>query len=362
MILLNPGPVTLSDRVRAALVREDLCHREPEFAELCLDLRRRLERVYAHAANGHAAVLLTASGTAAVEAMLTSLVPRTAATLVVANGVYGERMATMLARRQRPHELIRANWLDPIPLDAVEAALARNPAIRFVACVHHETTTGRLNAIDALGQLCRSRGVGLLLDAVSSFGAEIIRFSEWNLLAAAAAGNKCLHGVPGTAFVLARADAIEACAGNADAVYLDLHDQFRLQRDGWSPFTQNVQGFFALQEALREFEEAGGRAARFERYARLSSRVRRDLVALGARQLVPESACSSMLTAFRLPPGTAYGDLHDGLRRAGFTIYGGQGQLAADIFRVATMGAITDADIDRFGAACRALLSGGAPR
>jgi 2-aminoethylphosphonate-pyruvate transaminase len=357
MILLNPGPVTLSPRVRQALLREDLCHRELEFAELSLDIRRRLERVYPDATPDYTAVLLTGSGTAAVEAMLTSIVPPTVGTLVITNGVYGERMVTMLARHRRPHTVVQCSWLDPIPLPQVEQALADDPRIACVACVHHETTTGRLNAIDALGAICRRRGVGLLLDAVSSFGAEALRFAEWNLVAAAAAANKCLHGVPGTALVLARRDVLAGCADHADSLYLDLNLLFREQQAGWSPFTQSVQGFFALHEALREFEQSGGREARQQRYASISARLRSQLPALGATPLLAETDCASMLTAFRLPAGVGYAQLHDGLKQAGFTIYAGQGRLATSMFRIATMGAITDADVDRLLDTCHALLA-----
>ena len=355
MILLNPGPVTLSERVRHALMREDLCHREREFAELTLDIRGRLERVYPAAAS-YAAVLITGSGSAAVEAMLTTMVPPGAKTLVVANGVYGERMAGMLARHRRPHAVVQAPWTEAIPLRQVEDALSADPALRYLVCVHNETTTGRLNAVDALGRVCRERGVSLLLDTVSSYGAEDLRFDDWNLVAAAGTGNKCLHSIPGVSFVLARVDALEAAADNADTVVLDLARHFREQRQGWSPFTQSVHGFFALQEALRELDDAGGRGKRRERYAALSARLREALPSLGAPLLIPAEASSSMLTAFRLPRGVRYDELHDSLKRAGFVIYAGQGALAATIFRVATMGAICDADMDRLLAAFRAAL------
>jgi 2-aminoethylphosphonate-pyruvate transaminase len=354
MILLNPGPVTLTPRVRSALLREDLCHRESEFAELTLDIRSRLEGLYPAA--GYAAVLITGSGSAAVEAMLTTMVPPAAKTLVVANGVYGERIAAMLARHRRPHATVQGKWTDGISMTQVEAALSADPALRYVICVHNETTTGRLNDVDALGRLCRARGVYLLLDAVSSFGAEDLRFAEWNLVAAAATGNKCLHSTPGVSFVLARLDALESAKDNADTVVLDLARHFREQRQGWSPFTQSVHGFFALQEALRELEEAGGRNIRRERYAALSNRLRDTLPGLGAALLIPAADSASMLTAFKLPQGVRYDALHDSLKRAGFVIYAGQGALAPAVFRVATMGAVGDADMDRLLAAFRAAL------
>lgn len=346
MILLNPGPVTLSTRVRNALLREDLCHREQEFADLTLDIRARLERVYPEG-RGYAAVLVTGSGTTAVEAMLTTMVPPAAKTLVVANGVYGERMAAMLARHRRPHSVVQAKWTEALPLSQVDEALSADPGLRHVVCVQNETTTGRLNDVEALGRLCKARGICLLLDAVSSFGAEDLRFEEWNLAAAAATGNKCLHSTPGVSFVLARTELLEAASENADSMVLDLARHWREQRQGWSPFTQSVHGFFALQEALRELEEGGGREARRRRYAALSGRLRAVLPTLGAPCLIPAEECASMLTAFKLPAGVRYDTLHDALKRAGFVIYAGQGELAASIFRVATMGAIADADLER---------------
>jgi 2-aminoethylphosphonate-pyruvate transaminase len=359
MILLNPGPVTLSPRVRAALAREDLCHREPEFADLTNDIRRRLENIYPDASD-FAAVLLTGSGTAAVEAMLTSLVRPDEKILVISNGVYGARMSAMLLRHRRPYREIVVPWEQALPLQEIEAALEVDPDICHVAVVHHETTTGRLNDLDGLGRLCRARDIGLLLDAVSSFGAEPLKFAEWNLVGLAAAANKCLHGVPGVSFVLGSRMALERADGNADSMYLDLAAYFRDQAKGWSPFTQSVQGFLALQEALRELEEDGGQAARHSRYLQLSGRLRSGLRALGIATLIPEPACASMLTAFRLPEKISYAFLHDRLKQAGFVIYAGQGRLAESIFRIAVMGQIEDGDMDRLLLELRQLMEPGA--
>jgi 2-aminoethylphosphonate-pyruvate transaminase len=267
-------------------------------------------------------------------------------------------MAAILARHRRPHQVIKHDWTEAIDCVGVEAALDADPAIAYVASVHHETTTGRLNDIAALGALCRRRGIGLLLDAVSSFAAEEVRFDEWNLIAAAAGANKCLHGVPGVAFVLARRDALRDCSEHADSLYLDLGLLFREQQAGWSPFTQAVQSFFALHEALCELEESGGQPGRRVRYEQLSALLRRELPAAGAPLLLPEQAYASMLTAFRLPSFLDYAGLHDELKRRGFTIYAGQGHLAPQIFRIATMGAISDPDLERLVDICRTVLSG----
>src|SRR4051812_39165162 len=203
MILLNPGPVTLTARVKRALAGDDMCHREAEFAELTLDVLRGIENVY-DTGGGYSAVMLSGSGTAAVEAMLSTFASKTRPTLVVCNGVYGERMAAMLARQGKPAVKLRQEWLAAIDLAKVEQAIEAQPQLANVAVVHNETTTGRLNDLGPLAALCAKRGLGLLLDAVSSFGGEQLDFAKLQPLAVAATANKCLHGAPGVSFVLAR--------------------------------------------------------------------------------------------------------------------------------------------------------------
>jgi 2-aminoethylphosphonate-pyruvate transaminase len=347
VILLNPGPVTLTSRVRSALLREDLCHREPEFAALTLDLRKRLEGVYSDSARTHAAVLLTGSGTAATEAMLSTFASRSRPTIVAANGVYGERMALMLERQGKPFVSARAAWTDAIAEDRVAAALDENPAAGCLAVVHHETTTGRLNRLDGLASLCRERGVDLLVDAVSSFGGEEIRFDDWRPLAVAATANKCLHGVPGLSFVLAERERLGRRDGHATTIYLDLERYASEQASGWSPFTQAVPLFYALREALEEFDEAGGWRPRRDRYRFLSKTVRDALGRLGVETLLPQDDTSAILSAFRIPAGDSYERIHDALKEKGFVIYAGQGELRKTIFRIANMGAIGDDDVGR---------------
>ena len=339
-VLLNPGPVTLSSRVREAMQRPDLCHREVEFADLMLDLRARLARVYP---GGFLPVLLTGSGTAAVEAMLASLAPRNAPTLVLTNGVYGERMATMLTLQGKPVETLAQSWLSGLDPEGLDAFLARRPDVGHVATVHHETTTGRLNDLAAIAEVCKRHGRQLMIDAVSSFGAEALSLSG-PVLAVAATANKCLHGVPGVSFVLVRPDALSEHKSQSPSLYLDLFRYAAEQARGFSPFTMAVQCCYALQEALREFDEEGGAEARRQCYARRTETVRSVLEGLGSEALLPRSESSSMLTAYGLP-AIGYAALHDQLKAAGFTIYAGQGELAPRIFRIATMGTIAESEL-----------------
>lgn len=345
MKLLNPGPVTLTERVRKALLRDDLCHRESEFAELTRGVMTRLSRVYPEAEKTHVPVLLTASGTGAVEAML-SLVPKAGKVLVVANGVYGERAAAMLEAQGKAFEIVKSGWLEPMDLGAAEALL-KTKAFSHAFAVHHETTTGRLNDVGALGRMCKMHGTALLLDAVSSFGGEHIRFEDWNLEACAATANKCLHGVPGIAFVIAQKDALARPSG-ATSVYLDLKRYAAEQEKGFSPFTQSVQAMFGLDEALAEFAEQGGVEARNHAYRQRTALVMDGLAKMNVTTLLgSRDAYSSILTSYRMPSSLSYDKLHDHLKARGFIIYAGQGRFQGEIFRIAVMGDVTTSDIER---------------
>jgi 2-aminoethylphosphonate-pyruvate transaminase len=352
--LLNPGPVTLTERVRQAMVREDLCHREPEFAALQATIRERLVRVYPDAAHDFTAILLAGSGTAAVEAMVGSLVPHNGQALVVANGVYGERMAAMLKAQGKVIHLASSEWTAPMDLTAVERILVREPGITHVVAVHLETTSGRLNDIPALGALCRHYQVGLLLDAVSSFGGEAIDFEAWNLEACASTANKCLHSVPGMSFVIVRKEILETRTSGATSVYLDLFGHYQEQIKNSSAFTQAVHVCHALAEALQELADSGGWHARQNHYRSLSQQVFAGLRTQSVEPLLAiQVPSSAVITAYRVPEGYDYAGLHDFLKAAGFIIYAGQGQFNGEVFRIAVMGDLDATDIDRLLMACR---------
>ena len=354
MLLLNPGPVCLTDRVRQSLLQPDLCHRESEFFDLQDEARERLLGVYGLDPSIWAAVLVTASGTAAVESMVASLVPDAGRLLVVDNGVYGDRIAQIASQYRIAHDVQKQDWMSGPDLDALAQRLRAEPAISHVALVHHETTTGRLNDLAAIDEICQAHGVRLLVDGVSSFGAEAIPFDAGSIDAVAGAANKCLHGVPGLSFVIVRRDAIDA--GTKRAFYLDLRRLAMMQLQRGTPFTPAVQSCYALVEALREFDQEGGLHARHDRYATLSEQVRGGLERLGIETALLAQESSVVLRSFRLPPGMPYADLHDGLKARGFVIYAGQGSLASDFFRISTMGDLDASDMSRLIEAFAALL------
>jgi len=201
----------------------------------------------------------------------------------------------------------------------------------------------------AVARTTQGKGVGakLLLDGVSSFGAEAIDFENGGIIACAGTANKCLHGAPGVSFVVVRRDALFASNLAPRTLYLDLANACREQDQRSTAFTQPIHVFHALAAALREFQEAGGVSARHRQYANLATEVRGGLVKLGIEPLLPAKETSVVLSAYRVPAGITYESLHDQLKARGFVIYAGQGRFKDNIFRISTMGAIGPADIAR---------------
>ena len=355
-ILLNPGPVNLSKRVRESLLRPDLCHREPEFIGLQNNIRENLLNVYGLSGEKWAAVLLTGSGTSGVEAMLTSMVPDEGHVLIIENGVYGERMSRIADIYHLPHSRLHYLWGEEIDPEKLMRILGQEK-ISHIAMVHHETTTGRLNDIGKIADICSKHNISLLLDGVSSFGAEDLKFDEWNIAACAATANKCLHGVPGTSFVIVQRGLIDNKQFTPRTLYLDLGKYLSEQDNNGTPFTQSVQCFYALDEALKELNDQGGWRERQKQYRQRMKIVDGGMLELGIKPLLDEAECSCVLHAYHLPDKISYQRLHDQLKSEGFIIYAGQGDLAKTIFRISAMGEISETDMKKFISVMKKLVN-----
>ncbi len=344
-ILLNPGPANTTPSVRQALVMPDLCHREPE----CFEMMRRCRDLLVKVAGGDAgwaAVLFAGSGTAAVEATISSVMPPDRTLLVVENGVYGDRMVQMARAHGIAVDVLKYDFVTPVDPADVERRFAAKPEISHVAVVHHETTTGLLNPVADVARVAARAGRRVIVDAMSSLFGEPLALED-SIDFVTASANKCLQGIPGVAFVLARRAALDALAARVPrSVYLDLHGHFKSQESDNTPFTPAVQVLHAMEQALVELA-AEGVANRIARYAENARVLREGLGRFGLEILVPASARSHILTTFKLPRGVMYPDLHDAMKRRGFIIYAGQGQIATYAFRVANMGALAPADMEK---------------
>jgi 2-aminoethylphosphonate-pyruvate transaminase len=356
-ILLTPGPVNVSPRVRDALLRGDLCHREPEFSALLASIRGRLRAAFAPA-GGHAPVVLTGSGTAALEAAVTSSVSRTGKLLVVRNGVYGDRIAAMARAAGIPPVEVTAPWTQRAELPAIREALGRDPAIEVVALVHHETTTGLLNPVRDVGRVVRDAGRIFLVDSISGLAGEDIDLEGDGVDVCVGTANKSIQGLPGMSFVLVR----EALLGRLAAypprsLYLNLPTIHEAQVRETVPFTAAVQVGYAFDEALAELLEEGV-ANRVARYRAAAHLLRAGYAEMGLEFLLPPELRANALTSLRLPPGVTYATVHDGLKERGFVVYEGQGALKQGIFRIANMGHLAPTHFHAFLDALREVLGG----
>jgi 2-aminoethylphosphonate-pyruvate transaminase len=350
MILLNPGPVNVSPRVTAALARGDLCHREPEAYALLDRIRGRLTEAFAPA-GGFTAVLVSGSGTAALETAVSSAVSATGRLVVVSNGVYGRRIADMAVAARLPHAVVEGEWTAAPDLAAVERTVAAAD-VEAVAVVHHETTTGLLNPVAAVGAIARRHGKLLLVDSISGLAGDALDLEAAGADLVVGTANKCIQGLPGMAFVLVRSDVLPRLAAHPKrSLYLSLATYVANPM----PFTPAVQAGYALDEALAELLEEGV-AARIARYRAAAARLRAGFERLGLACVLPPALRSNSITALRLPEGRTYPSLHDGLKARGFVVYEGQGPLATTLFRVANMGHLTPGDFDRFLAALGEVL------
>ena len=356
-ILMNPGPVNLDERVRAAMNNPDMCHREPEFAELMTTVRRKLT-LACGGDERYTTVVITGSGTAALEAAIASVVPPQGKLLVLSNGHYGERLRDIAAVDRVPHEVLEFGWAQPIDVEQVRRALAGDPSLTHVAMIHHETSTGMLNPVASVGETVAQAGRSLIVDAISSLGGETFNVVGDHVDWCVGTANKCLESVPGLSFVCATRKNFDGLAGIPPrSFYLDLAALYNAEERKKAPaFTPAIPAFMALNVALDLFLREGvlGRA---QRYAALALRLRKGLRALGLKMLLaPEHMCNT-LTAIYLPEGLTYEELHGRLKESGFVIYAAQDALSRKVFRLANMGQITAADMGRFLAAMEAALS-----
>ncbi len=357
-LLFTPGPLTTSQTVKLAMLR-DLGSRDETFLAAVREVRARLLALYdLSQAGGWEAVPLQGSGTYAVEAALSSLVPRGAKLLALVNGAYGERIVRMAAVHAIPCEVLRSREDTPVDPAAVRAALARDPALSHVALVHVETSSGVQNPLRAVGEIVRAAGRSFFVDAMSSFGALPIEFEAGAVDFLASSANKCLEGIPGLAFVLARRAVLEQAAGQARALVLDLHAQWRgLEQDGQFRFTPPTHVLLALHQALAELELEGGIAGRERRYRANHARLRAGMEALGFRSYVPAAASSPIISTFLFPrdPRFDFQAFYRHLSARGYLIYPGK-ITQADCFRLGNIGRLFAADIDALLAAVPAVL------
>jgi len=346
-LLLTPGPLSTSPGVRLAMLR-DWCTWDADYKSLVQDIRARLETL-ASPASLFTSILMQGSGTFSLEACLGTVVPRDGKLLVLANGHYGDRLAQIASRLGIDLTVLDFGETGAMDVEAADKALAQDPSLTHVAAVHCETSTGMLNPVEALGEVVARHRRCFIVDAMSSFGGLPM---DMNMIWAdylVSSANKCIQGVPGFGFVLARRDALEECACRARSLSLDLHAQWREMEEnpGKWRYTSPTHAVHAFAQALTELEQEGGVAARHARYAFNHEILVEGMRELGFTTLLPDELQSPIITAFRHPsdPRFDFARLYADLKARGFVIYPGS-VTSTPTFRIGNIGHVYPRDME----------------
>lgn len=345
--LLTPGPLTTAPSTKQAMLR-DWGSWDGDFRAMTQSLCDQLVAMAGDRAGDYACLPMQGSGSFAVEAMLGSFVPRDGKVLVLANGAYGLRAAETLRYLGRAHTVIDKGDYMPPRGDEVGAALDADPAITHVIVVHCETSSGILNPVAEIAAAVASRGRKLLIDSMSAFGALELDVSVIPYEAMVSSANKCIEGVPGFGFVIARTEALEAARGNSHSLSLDLHAQWAAMRaTGQWRYTPPTHVVAAFLEALRLHAAEGGVAARGARYARNRDVLVSGMRGLGFETLLQDRWLSPIIVTFFCPadPAFEFAHFYDAMKARGFIIYPGK-LTVVDSFRIGCIGRL-DADIMR---------------
>jgi len=337
-LLLTPGPLTTSVAVKQAMVH-DWGSRDAEFLRIN---RMVLDRIVelAGGQGTHVTVPVQGSGTFAVEAMITSFVPKAGKLLVLINGAYGQRARRIAEVAGRAAASLEMPEDMPPDLPLLERMLAEDKAISHVFAVHCETTSGILNPITEIAEIVAMYGRRLLVDSMSAFGALEIDAREICYDALAASSNKCLEGVPGLGFVICRNEALAACKGNATTLVLDLFDQAdAFARTGQYRYTPPIHVIVALGKAIEEHAAEGGVWGRGQRYRDNAKVLIDGMRAMGFRTLLPDHLQAPIIVTFHMPtdPKFVFQRFYDGLKDRGYVIYPGK-LTVADSFRMGCIG------------------------
>ena len=339
-ILLTPGPLTTTLRTKLAMLR-DWGSWDADFVAMTAELRRQLVAVL-HGEDSHVVVPLQGSGTFSVEAAVATLVPRDGHLLVLDNGAYCKRLGKVATLMGRRTSIMSHAEDEAVSADALDAKLRADPSITHVGFIHCETGTGVLNPLQAVSDVCKRHGKGLIIDAMSSFAALPIDARDVTFDALVAASGKCLEGVPGMGFVFIRGAVLARCENNSHSLAMDLFDQHAyMERTGQWRFTPPTHVVAALHEALKQFVEEGGQPARLTRYADNCATLIDGMDGLGFKPFLPAALQAPIIVTFHAPAVSNYDfkTFYAAAKQRGFILYPGK-LTQVETFRVGCIGAI----------------------
>ncbi|SEA72911.1 2-aminoethylphosphonate-pyruvate transaminase [Desulfuromusa kysingii] len=346
-LLLTPGPLSTTKSVRAAMLR-DWCTWDDDYNQMVETVRSRLVAL-ASPQPGYSCVLMQGSGTFSVEATISSAIPVGGKLLVLNNGAYGDRIVKIAQYHKIAVLAQDSGELGAPDLQRLRQNLEQDSAITHVAVVHCETTTGMLNPIYEIGAIVKEFKKTFIIDAMSSFGGIPIDMDEVQADFLISSANKCIQGVPGFGFILAKREALETCRGRARSLSLDLYDQWQAMDKGkgkWR-FTSPTHVVRAFSQALDELQQEG-LVERFNRYRNNQRLLVNGMRELGFETLLPDAQQSPIITSFISPkdPDYSFQNFYTALKKRGFVIYPGKVTVAAT-FRIGNIGDVHAADMTR---------------
>lgn len=348
-ILLNPGPATTTEGVKLAQVVPDICPREKEFGDVMEFVSKEITNFVGNNEE-YITVLFGGSGTAAVEATISSVVGE-GRVLIVNNGAYGERMCEIAEAYKLDYLEFNSSPIEEIDYNDLEKVINESERkVTHIALVHHETTTGLLNDIKRVGKICKKYEVDMIVDGMSSFAGIPIDMEDMNIKYLASSSNKCIQGMAGVSFVIANLESLNKTKDiKPKNLYLNLYKQYEYFKKNYQMrFTPPVQVLYALKEAIIETKKETIEN-RYERYRSCCEILWRGLEKIGLEKLVDESNHSKLITSIIEPsyPEYDFKKMHDYFYNKGFTIYPGKVSLQ-DTFRIANIGEIYPKDMENF--------------
>jgi len=347
-LLFTPGPVNVAKNVRLAICKEDICHRESDFSFLLRRIETKLLRLFEiRNTLDYRATVITGSGTAANEALLSSVVGDKNI-LILSNGEFGERLQNISEVQNKNTFVLRYPWGDHLNLGEVEARL-RKRQIDILMMVHHETSSGMLNPLEKVGELCLKYGVMFIVDCVSSVGAEVIDLEQNHITFCSNSSSKAVASYPGLSFVVGKTVAFENLENlPQQSTYLNLYKHYYFLKNlSQTPNTPAVPLFFALDQALDNIL-LEGLAQRCIDLRYKADILRQGMLNLGLKFLIAQKDMCSVLTTVYIPSHIDIGFFRQKLREKSIIIYEGKGCFKGRVFQVGNIGELSLDDLRFF--------------
>lgn len=355
-LLFTPGPVNVAKNVRLAICKEDICHREADFDCLLQSIENKLLKLFEiKNIAEYRAVVITGSGTAANETILSSVVGDKNI-LILSNGEFGERLYNISKIHNKNTFLLDFAWGESFDLGKIEAYL-KNNKIDVVSMVHHETSSGMLNPLEKIGALSKANGAMFIVDCVSSAGAEVIDMQKCHIAFCSSSSSKAVCSYPGLSFVVGKTEEFEKLKYLPDkTTYLNLYKFYHFMNTvSQTPNTPAVHLFYALEQALINILNEGVSNYR----ALLKSKanlLRKGMLEFGLKFLINQKDMCSVLTTVYIPSHIDVGIFRQKLREKSIIIYEGKGCFKGRVFQVGNIGELSFNDIRFFLDSLREVL------